>query len=193
LFNYTPNLSVFVLPDDTGKFIPKGSKILFEFHYVTTGKKEVDRTELALYIYKKKPAKALYIEQIRNDNFEIPSYTKNHVLSASMIIDKTVLFHRYMPHMHYRGKSMKFIAQYPNGEEEILLSVPNYKFNWQKGYQYKQPKIIPAETKIIVEARYDNSSQNAANPDPSRKINYGPQTTDEMFIGIIFYSLVSGD
>ena len=27
------------------------------------------------------------------------------------------------PHMHYRGKSMKYTAYYPDGETELLLDV----------------------------------------------------------------------
>ena len=36
--------------------------------------------------------------------------------------------------MHYRGKSFKFTARYPDGGEEILLNVPRYDFNWQNVY-----------------------------------------------------------
>ena len=35
------------------------------------------------------------------------------------------------PHMHFRGKDMTFIATYPDGREEVLLSVPEYDFRWQ--------------------------------------------------------------
>ncbi len=37
-----------------------------------------------------------------------------------------------MPHMHFRGKRMSFTAEFPDGSEELLLSVPAYSFNWQQ-------------------------------------------------------------
>ena len=39
------------------------------------------------------------------------------------------------PHMHLRGKSMKFTVTYPDGRTETLLDVPKYDFNWQITYR----------------------------------------------------------
>ena len=38
------------------------------------------------------------------------------------------------PHMHVRGKDMTYIAHYPDGTSETLLSVPKWDFNWQITY-----------------------------------------------------------
>ena len=42
---------------------------------------------------------------------------------------------------------------YPNGKTEILLNVPEYDFSWQTVYYFKQPKAIPAGTKVMVTER----------------------------------------
>src|SRR5262249_28742831 len=47
-------------------------------------------------------------------------------------------------HMHVRGKDVTFVLTYPDGREEILLRVPNYKFDWQFEYQLAQPLKVPA-------------------------------------------------
>ena len=83
--------------------------------------------------------------------------------------------------MHLRGSRMKYEATYPNGIREILLSVPHYDFHWQTLYRLDQPKRLPAGTLLLVSAAYDNSAQNLHNPDPSRTVFGGEQTTDEMF------------
>ena len=47
------------------------------------------------------------------------------------------------PHMHLRGKSFTYMAHYPDGRDEILLSVPSYDFNWQSVYRLAEPKPLP--------------------------------------------------
>ena len=61
------------------------------------------------------------------------------------------------PDMHLRGKDMMYTAYYPTGSSELLLSVPQYDFNWQNTYHYLEPKLIPAGTPIHVVGHFDNS------------------------------------
>ena len=90
-----------------------------------------------------------------------------------------------MAHLHVRGKAFKYEVTYADGKQEVLLDIPHYDFNWQLGYNYKQPKSVPAGSKIRVTAVFDNSSGNKANPDPSKEVKWGPQTYDEMLIGYV--------
>ena len=91
-----------------------------------------------------------------------------------------------MPHMHFRGKRMRFVAEYPDGSEELLLSVPDYDFNWQLVHELEQPLRVPAGTRIRATGAFDNSAQNKANPDPSIDLFWGEQSFEEMFMG--FYA-----
>src|SRR5688572_22677713 len=97
------------------------------------------------------------------------------------------------PHSHFRGKAAKFVAKYPDGREEVLLNVPVYDFNWQATYELITPITVPAGTKIVYTAWFDNSSQNKANPDPNREITWGEQTWDEMVFGVLRYRNVNED
>jgi hypothetical protein len=97
------------------------------------------------------------------------------------------------PHMHYRGKSFRFTAAYPDGKEEILLDVPRYDFNWQIIYLLKQPKRIPAGTSINIEAHFDNSANNPLNPDPTQLVHWGDQTWEEMMLGSMAVSVADED
>ncbi len=71
--------------------------------------------------------------------------------------------------------------------EELLLSVPNYDFNWQTTYELAEPKRLPAGTKIVHTTWWDNSARNPANPDPTREVPWGEQSWDEMLFGAITY------
>ena len=113
--------------------------------------------------------------------FRIPPNQREHPNRGSYTVGKDVVLFRMFPHMHYRGKSMKFEAHYPDGKKEVLLSVPNYHFNWQRGYVLEEPKHLPAGTKIVVTGAWDNSEMNPSNPDPSKAVFYGNQSWNEMF------------
>ena len=83
------------------------------------------------------------------------------------------------------ARASDFVAQYPDGHEELLLSVPKYDFNWQTTYTLKTPLQVPAGTKIVHTTVYDNSVQNPANPDPNRTVPWGEQSFDEMLYGVV--------
>jgi hypothetical protein len=88
-----------------------------------------------------------------------------------------------MPHMHLRGKDFLYKAVYPTGETQTLLNVPHYDFNWQLSYVLSDQKLLPKGTRIECTAHYDNSPNNAANPDPTKEVKWGDQTWEEMMIG----------
>ena len=64
------------------------------------------------------------------------------------------------PRMHTRGKEMTYLVTYPDGREEVLLSVPNYDFNWQQFYEFEEPARIPAGSTLKTIGSYDNSVAN---------------------------------
>jgi hypothetical protein len=90
--------------------------------------------------------------------------------------------------MHLRGKDARYVAFYPDGTSEELLSVPKWDFNWQTDYSFRVPKRLPAGTRLEYIAHFDNSSANPANPDPTIPMDNGPETTDEMMLGYITYA-----
>ncbi|MDO8580193.1 MAG: redoxin domain-containing protein [Candidatus Omnitrophota bacterium] len=186
--SYAPGYRPFVLPPDTGLFIPKGSRLTFWIHYVTTGKPEKDAVLLGLYLHRTPPPKPYIVDQISNKNFRIPPGDKHYKVRGEYRFAKDALLYILVPHMHYRGRSMRFTAKYPNGKTEILLSVPNYKFPWQRRYIFQEPKKIPAGTTMMAEGIYDNSTQNPLNPNPSQEVTFGQQSDDEMFSGFLGYT-----
>ena len=89
--------------------------------------------------------------------------------------------HWMSPHMHLRGKDMKYKLVFPDGKEQVVLNVPHYDFNWQLGYDLAQPIKVPKGAKLVVFAHYDNSANNKFNPDPNRTVYRGDMTWEEMF------------
>jgi hypothetical protein len=91
--------------------------------------------------------------------------------------------------MHLRGRDMTFYAHYPDGTSEVLMSMPNYNFDWQLSYLPPVGELkIPGGTKIKAIAHFDNSPFNPYNPDPEATVTYGAQTVDEMMQAFMFYT-----
>jgi hypothetical protein len=66
---------------------------------------------------------------------------------------------------------------------ETLLDVPRYDFGWQNSYELASPKRIPAGTRLVCTAVFDNSPENPNNPDPAATVRWGDQTWEEMMAG----------
>lgn len=126
----------------------------------------------------------LYFEEIN-----IPPGEADYRLVFEDEFQQDVHFHTIMPHMHMRARSMRVTALFEGGRERPLLHVPNWDFNWQTTYKLKEPISIPAGTRIRIEASYDNSADNPANPDPTIEVVSGEATTDEMMVAFIDYTV----
>jgi hypothetical protein len=61
--------------------------------------------------------------------------------------------------------------------------VPNYNFNWQLTYRLEKPIALQPGAKMEVAGWFDNSPNNAFNPDPKAEVRWGEQSWEEMMIG----------
>jgi len=184
---YVPGASPARFPAEVGVLLKKDSDFRFQVHYTTNGKAAHDVTRVGLYFTDQEPKYSLRNMVVLDPCLTIPANTKSYTASMTRTVDRDVLIYSLTPHSHFRGAASNFIAEYPDGKKETLLSVPKYDFNWQTTYRFAQPKLIPKGTKIMHSTTYDNSSLNAANPDPSIVVHWGEQTWEEMLYGSIWY------
>ena len=187
LGGYVPGAEPRDAPENTGTLLPAGAQIIFQMHYTPYGKAVTDRSKLGLYFHDEPPKHRLANAVLMNTRIRIPPNTKSHSEFAERTFDRDVLLYSLLPHAHYRGKASEFRAFYPDGSEELLLSVPNYDFNWQTTYVLEEPKVLPAGTRVVHTTWWDNSAQNPANPDPNREVPWGRQSWDEMLFGSLRY------
>jgi hypothetical protein len=167
--------------DHSAKLIPAGSDIVLQIHYTPNGSTAVqDRTRIGLTLSKTDPPKRFYSAVVNSAKWEIPPGDPNYEGHARLTFGEPVELVSIQPHMHVRGKDMTIRLMYPNGQSETLLSVPHYDFNWQVIYYLATPLHLPQGTKVEVTAHWDNSANNPRNPDPSRPVRWGNQSSDEM-------------
>ena len=169
--------------DDSGRLITKGSNLLLQMHYTTSGRQTVDETEVGIFLHDSPPKYVMSGGVAGQRRFFVPAHTKEHKLRGEQLIEKDAYLYAMQPHMHYRGKYMRYTAEYPDGTSEDLLSVPKYDFNWQFNYELTEPVFLPAGTKLVATGAMDNSARNPGNPDPSKPVHFGLQTKHEMFFG----------
>ena len=182
---YVPGNGPTLYPQDTGVLVRKDQAFAFQMHYTTSGKPAHDVTRLGLYFRDTAPTYEFKTVALANPNIKIPPNTKEHAETIVQQFPRDMIIYRLTPHAHFRGHASQFTAIYPDGREELLLSVPKYDFNWQTTYTFKTPKQVPAGTKIVHTTVYDNSTQNPANPDPNRTVPWGEQSFDEMLYGVV--------
>jgi hypothetical protein len=188
LATYVPGMRPYIYPSDSGFLLTKSNWLTFNLHYTPNGETTNDLPTLALWYHKTKPAKTYHNPGITNPFFSIPPGDPEFPVQAlPFTLDHSIRVHRLNPHMHLRGKRMSFEVVYPNGTHEMLLSVPDYSFKWQNGYELAEPKTLPAGTRFVISGAFDNSPENVANPDPTATVYWGDQTSSEMFVGFIDY------
>ena len=193
LRGYAPGITNQAYPDDTGTLLPADATIEFQMHYTPVGRATVDESKMGVWVYEAPPKHQIVSMFVANPQIKIPPNAKNHAETVEKVIEKDALLFNLMPHAHFRGKAANFVAYYPDGTSEMLLSVPNYDFNWQTDYELKEPKYIPAGTKLVQTNWWDNSSQNPANPDPSIEVTWGEQSWEEMLFGAMLLRYLDED
>ena len=230
---YTPGTTFEMYKDGGAKLLKSGANLYLSFniHYQTTGKPETDRSKLAFWFQPKPPEHQLFRvpaagESIIADGKQlltdapgkkaegtsvvippIPPYAENYEVIGITAYTKPVTIYQFQPHAHLRGKDFQYSVVYPDGREETVLTVPKYSFHWQLAYDLDTPLRLPAGSKLVVTAHYDNSLKNdhlshhgAHNPGSTEQ-HFGPekevyfrdqnQSWDEMFSPFIQFSVDS--
>jgi hypothetical protein len=184
---YVPGNSMRVFPAGTAMRVPAGSSLVFQMHYTTTGKATTDRTKMGFIFAKQPPQIALNGGALINGALHIPAGAADHRVDAEMTFNRDVVLYSMTPHTHVRGKRWSYDVIFPDGRTQTILSVPNYDFEWQHEYIFREPIRLPAGTKMHATAWYDNSPANKSNPDPKKDVWWGDQTWEEMmFTGLTF-------
>jgi hypothetical protein len=192
LGKYNPGLGPQIFDiENSAKFVPKGSDIVFNLHYTAAGMEQTDRSKVGLVFAKAPPKRRYWMSPGTPAAFNLaipPGDNNAEVVSEVTVgIDSAKLVY-VQPHLHLRGKDYELRLIYPTGETETVFK-GKWDFNWQIGYQFAKPIPVPKGTRMLAIAHYDNSINNKFNPDPTKLVLWGDQNWDEMqsgFLGLTF-------
>jgi hypothetical protein len=186
-----PGTNVLTFPEGTALRIPAGAILTFQMHYTAKGHERMDRTSIGLRFAKEMPPEQILATQFFNGQFTLPPGANDVMVPSSVGFNEPVRLYGLFPHTHLRGKRWQYTLLKPDGTAEIILDVPKYDFNWQTYYLFAKPLELPAGARIVARAWYDNSADNADNPDPSATVHWGDQTWEEMQYTGMLYSVNS--
>ncbi|MDT8427939.1 MAG: hypothetical protein RQ757_04150 [Pseudomonadales bacterium] len=188
-----PGRGPFTYPPGWGVLLPEDPFITVNMHFHKNSGPDTavyDNTSAGFEFYQDGAVIDHVVETnlLPHSGWTIPPGDPNFEVNNTFAVEEDIYLLSMGPHMHYRGKAMRYELEYPDGERETLLWVPRYDFNWQFLYEYKEPKYIPAGSTLHMSWWFDNSAGNPYNPDPTASVEYGPATTDEMANARIYYA-----
>jgi hypothetical protein len=144
-----------------------------------------DRTTVALRFARSRPRYEARSIPLGSLSFEIPPGAPAHEVTSSYTLKADGRIASFTPHMHDRGKDFRYDATLPDGTTRTLLFVPRYNFSWQFVYVPRDMIVLPKGTVLHGTAHFDNSTGNPSNPDPTRAVQWGQQTFEEMMFGFV--------
>ncbi|MFO0943471.1 MAG: hypothetical protein U0930_22275 [Pirellulales bacterium] len=182
---YVPGQKPVIYPDGYARRIPAHSKLVFQMHYTPSGTEAFDISKIGMnFIDAGQVDHQIFTTIAIDQDFEIPPNVKDHIVKADMwSVDNSAKLLAISPHMHLRGKSFDVLGKKSSGDEQFILRVPNYDFNWQHTYELSQPLAVSDFERITISAGFDNSKDNPFNPNADEYVMWGDQTWEEMALG----------
>jgi hypothetical protein len=185
---WAPGMVPEKLPETIGVYLPADADIVMEVHYHRNGLKQTDRSSLGIYLHQVAPKNIAKSHVIMNIAIRIPPGVERHEERAKKILNAPILATSIMPHMHLLGVEMRVTATLPDGSVRDLVWAKPYDFNWQTSYRFKEPILLPKDTRIDVVAIYNNSDSNPKNPsNPLKEVRFGEATDQEMLVAFLGY------
>jgi mono/diheme cytochrome c family protein len=174
------------LPEGLARRLPKDADLVIQMHFHPTGRAEREQPTLGIYFADTPPQRTLTALQLpvifgAFAGIDIPAGSKRYVIKDSFTLPIDVDVIGAGAHAHYLANDMRMTATMPDGSRKDLMHIPDWNFNWQERYYFREPVRLSKGTRLDVEIAYDNSTDNPNNPSsPPKRVTFGEQSTDEM-------------
>lgn len=176
-------------PGKMHTFVPRGlawvletnCDLVLQIHLRPSGKPETIQPAVGFYFTDEAPTNTPFKIGLQTYAIDIPADAREHEVRDSYTLAADVEVLSVLPHAHYLGKELQAFATLPDGKQQRLLHIANWDFNWQGEYLFEKPVLLPRGTTLSMVWHYDNSTNNARNPNhPPQRVRYGLQSSDEM-------------
>ena len=179
---WKPGSVPYVEPAGMALRLDKGTDLVLNVHLQPSGKPETIQPTIGLYFTDEPATKFPMLLQLQNDSkLDLPAGAKNFIVSDELTLPIDVDLLAIYPHAHYLGQDLQATAILPDGSTKTLIHIPQWNLNWQAVYRYAEPVALPKGTTIRMRYVYDNSEDNALNPNhPPERVRGGNRSKDEM-------------
>jgi hypothetical protein len=179
--SWQPGKQLIPEPDDMAWPLAAGSSIVIQSHLRPSGKTELVQPVVGLYFTDKAPTRVPSKIGLWSHDILLPAGSRAETVTDSLTLPVDIDLLRILPHAHFLARRVEAQATLPDGSIQALLRIPAWDFNWQGDYVYKEPRFLPKGTVLSMRILYDNSADNARNPNqPPREVAYGVESGDEM-------------
>ena len=157
------------------------SDLVVEVHMQPSGKAEAVQPSVGFYFGTEPPTRTPAMLRLGRQTIDIPAGERRYVVADSYVLPVDVEVQALQPHAHYRAREVRGDARLPNGTTKQLLLIKDWDFRWQHVYRYVTPLSLPKGTTLSMQYIYDNSPDNARNPErPPKRARWGQRSSDEM-------------
>jgi hypothetical protein len=177
LGTWTPSSKVGSMPEGSGVQLPANARLAVEVGYkgnVEAG--EVSGAgELGLYFHEKAPAQSVQSIDIASAAaVNVAAGKIGERFRAETTIKSASTINAMWPRLGRGARSIEVTAIRPDGSVEPMLWVNNYRAEWPAPYILKEPIALPAGTRVVMTAYYDNQTDAALAAKPSLSITAAP-------------------
>jgi len=178
---WTPGKSPVPGPEGLSWQLHPGTDLVARLHLRPMDAPAEVRTAVGLHFADAPPERLPVAVQLGVQAIDIPAGEPDYEVQDSFALSVPVDVLSVYPHAHYLGRLVQAWADTPAGERIWLLEIPEWDFDWQDEYRFRDPVRLPAGTTLHMRYTYDNSAGNPRNPsDPPVRVTYGPRSVDEM-------------
>jgi len=168
-------------PDGLPWILPAGVDIVLLMHMQPRGKPEPVQPSIGFYFTDVPPTNTPIKLGLKSYAIDIPAGASNYVVEQTTVLPEDSDLLSLLPHTHYLGKRLEGFAVLPDGTRKTLLLIPQWDFNWQSDFRFKNTVFLPKGTTLGMHYTFDNSTNNLHQPHkPPLAVTYGLQTTQEM-------------
>ena len=211
---WVPGAPATPFPEGTGIRIEPGSMLVVQMHYNTrTAAPVADQSLIEITTTDSVEREGFMVQvldigwvtngQFGGDPMTIPAGEANVGHDTSVAFDSLFLrrarahlgladdaplvMHSAGHHMHELGSTQRTELQHADGSSTCMLHTPDWDFNWQGRYYFKNPITFRAGDTLWMGCTWDNSASNQPIIDGVAKepvdVAWGEGTSDEMCLG----------
>jgi hypothetical protein len=174
LGTWTPSSPVNNLPAGVGIQLPAKARLSVEIGYRGTEEPVSGAAELGLYFSEKRPAQAAMPLEISAPPISVAAGKSREKVRTETVLKTATTASALWPRLGAGAKSVEVTAIKPDGVVEPLLWLKNYRADWPSSYVFREPVTLPAGTRVIVTAYYDNTTDAALQARPSLSVTAFP-------------------
>jgi hypothetical protein len=167
LGTWSPSTQVSAQPSGSAVQLPAGGKLAIEIGY--RGNQDGDfagSADLGLYFAEQKPAQATATIELAPPAMNVAAGRKGVRVRAETTIKAATNAAVLWPKLGAGARTFEATAIRPDGTVEPMLWLNNYRAEWPTSYLLKEPVTLPAGTRLVMTAFYDNAGDSVLQAKP---------------------------